>query len=365
MLDAHSTSPPPPPPPPSPSPSSSRSPPSSLSFHDVYLFFKRPLDRCLNEIVSFINFVTAAPTPSCKNCQRLRATHKSNCAECQTKMNTRRNTLLGLECAANPKEVLQTPAEVEDSQAFVDHLLHLDSPRPQHRIGQGGIELHSGHNLSVNSPSQLIQVNKSARSLNAVGLEQGRSETNPVMVKGRSHSDSSYPVGRHTKRRHLDLRSQAIRGSNITSTSSLVPERSLTVTSQPRLHHRSSSRRRGDRNANLRHGNPQPPVVDSTSQPKVTFGSYETFSNSGSSSVDSSLHFPPSSADKKGGSSERTNSFFIPPFVSSSSLLSSSSTSTSTSLPHGGHLEGGRSGASPRLTPAHKHGFDNPLFQNP
>lgn len=236
------------PPPPQPSPSSSRPHSSPHSFHQVYSF-KKSLNSCLRKIVSFVNFVIAAPTKSessdsCRKCRRLRAAHKSSCADCQTKMNTKRNTFLGLEALADySNKTRGTPEVVECSQAFVDHLLHLDSSHPSHNRGRGGVELRSGSKLTaarepVTGTPELIRVSNIPQSVSLAALDKQASKLNPVSVQRRPHSDGDCPAADVTEcvrtLWHPNASSQTIQGTILLTTVPRVPKNDsaalLTVT---------------------------------------------------------------------------------------------------------------------------------------
>ena len=186
---------------PSQQPSASDQPHSSR--HSLHLVnsFKKSFDYCLLEIVAFFNLMSTAQAKpngpdSCKKCRRLRVAHKLNCIDCQTKRNTKRNTLLGLELLPDTNRSKEAREEEGCSQAFVDHLLHLDSSQLTHNKRGGGVETRlskkaiNTRRSKTNTP-ELLQVINVPHSQSLTALKPAI-EIQSVSTQQRPHSDGSY-----------------------------------------------------------------------------------------------------------------------------------------------------------------------------
>ena len=360
-----------------PPPASSHPHPYLHSLHQFFSF-KKSFECCFRKILSCICFVTAVPTKSsepnsCRKCLRLRATHKSNCVACQTKMNTKRNILPGLEVLADSNRK-RTLGAVECSEAFVNHLLHLDSSHSKHNKMEEGIELRSS--CKINTPRRLGGTNSCELFLvTKIPYSQSLLAPHQPAIEMSPNSNISCPAAEQTKwvqtPRNACTSSQITHstiplntGLWVTGNNSSAP---LTITSQSHIRQQFSSPPLGE-DYDSGDGD-RPTLINSSLERKMTARLSETCSDTKSSpNTDLSFSFfsvPSASLSfrkHKSGSPlqcKQTSSSFTP----HCSVSSSTSSSFSSSLSHG-RLEDGLKITLPKHAETDKHGYNNPAYQN-
>ncbi|MPC53881.1 hypothetical protein E2C01_047784 [Portunus trituberculatus] len=360
---------PPPPSPPS-APSSDHPHPSRHSLHLVNSF-KKSFDYCLLEIVAFINlFSTAQGKPdcpdSCEECRRLKATHKLNCFDCQTKRNTKRNTLLALEVLADNNRSKEVREEDECSQAFVDHLLHLDSPQLKHNKREEGVKTRLSKKATITTKSrtntpELLRVSKIPHSQSIETLKPA-TEMTPVSIQQRPHSDGSYSTAEPMKCFEAARCPQA--WSQITP--STIPRTTLLKATQ---HDSPASSQQGfltsvGGDSDSGHIGA---VTDSCSKIEITSSSSETRldTKSTSASLSSlSFSFPPASHSSSSSKNQCDR-----PLQHEQSYISSShprvpNITHSTSFTSHESIEEGSRDESSKHAETHQYGFENPAYQD-
>ncbi|XP_063880957.1 uncharacterized protein LOC135111519 isoform X2 [Scylla paramamosain] len=361
------------PPPSQPSPSSDH-PHTSLHFLHLVNSFKKSFDYCLLEIVAFINLFNTAQAKSsspdsCKKCKRLRATHKFSCVDCQTKMNTKRNTVLGLEVLADANRSKGAPEEVECSQAFVDHLLHLDSPQLTHnKREEGAKKVPLTRKTGTNTP-EFLQVTKIPHSQSLAALKLA-TEMKPVGIRQRPHSDGSYSTADPMKCFQATRCPQAwcqITQSTIALTTALRGTEndspaSLTTSSQSHVPQQSLRTSVGGDSDSGHTG----AFIDNSSKLEITSNSSEIHLDPKSTSASLSslfFSFPSASHCSSKNQSDRPlehkqSYFFSSPYPRVPNLTHS------TSFPSHAGIEEGSRGVSSKHTEIDQHGYENPSYQD-